>query len=213
MVDYSNVEELRYTLQGVDVVVSTVSGIPQLNLIDAAHRARVQTFVPSEFEGALAQRPTSHDPLGRGSEEALGLLQQCSQPSRTQSHAMRYTVFSCGVFYERFAPGGLATFNIGTSHNVLNPGCYLVDIANATAEIVELDAHGVPAMVSMTSIYDLARYMVAAIDAGPENWPREFRMRGDHLSVRDILRACESVRNGECAYPWIASAILIVCKD
>ncbi|KUI58435.1 hypothetical protein VP1G_05698 [Cytospora mali] len=194
VVDYTNVEELRYSLQGVDLIISTVSGAPQLNLIDAARRARVRTFVPSEFEGALAGRPTSNDPLGRGSEAALSLLQQWSQP-RSPSHAMRYTVFSCGVFYERFAPGGLAFLNISTGSNVQNSGDYLVSFDNGTAEIVEFNAHGVPIVVSMTSVYDVARFVAAAVEVGPSNWPREFKMRGDQLSVRDIYRACSSVRN------------------
>ncbi|KUI74392.1 hypothetical protein VM1G_10006 [Cytospora mali] len=196
VVDYTSVEELRYSLQGVDLIISTVSGAPQLNLIDAARRARVPTFVPSEFEGALAGRPTSDDPLGRGSEAALSLLQQWSQP-RSPSHAMRYTVFSCGVFYERFAPGGLAFLNISTGPNVQNSGDYLVSFDHGTAEIVEFNAHGVPIVVSMTSVYDVARFVAAAIEVGTSNWPREFKMRGDQLSVRDIYRACSSVRNSE----------------
>lgn len=194
VVDYSNVEELRYTLQGVELVISTISGGPQLNLIDAARRARVRTFVPSEFEGALSGRPTSNDPLDRGSEAALGLLQQWPQ-SNSSPPAMRYTVFSCGVFYERFAPGGLALLNISTGPNVQSSGDYLVNIGNATAELVEYNAHGVPVVVSMTSVYDVARFVAAAIEVGPNDWPREFRMRGDQLSVRDIFRACSSVRN------------------
>lgn len=194
VVDYNNIEELRYTLQGVELVISTISGCPQLNLIDAARRARVRTFVPSEFEGALAGRPTSSDPLGRGSEAALDILQQWAQ-SNSSPPAMQYTVFSCGVFYERFAPGGLALLNISTGPNVQNSGDYLVDIGNATAEIVEFNAHGGPVVVSMTSVYDVARFVAAAIEVGPNVWPREFKMRGDQLSVRDIVRACSSVRN------------------
>ena len=203
VVNYSNVEELRYTLQGVDLVISTVAGQSQLNLIDAAYRARVRTFAPSEFEGALARRPTSNDPLGRGSEAALRRLQQLSQPM-SQSHVMRYTVFTCGVFYERFAPGGLALLNISTGQSVQNSGDFLVNVGDATAEIVELDAHGVPVVVSMTSVYDVARFVAAAIEVGPENWPREFKMRGDQLRVRDIVGACSSVRNSK-SYRSIAS--------
>lgn len=199
MVNYSDVEELRYTLQGVDLIISTVSGDAQLNLIDAARKARVRTFVPSEFEGALARRPTSNDPLGRGSEEALGLLYQWSQSS-SPPHAMRYTVFSCGIFYERFAPGGLALLNISTGQNSQNSGDYLVNVANATAEVVELDASSLPVMVSMTSACDVARFVAAAIEIGPENWPGEFRMLGDNLSVRDIVETCRSVRNSKSMF-------------
>lgn len=199
VVDYSDVEGLRYTLQGVELVISTISGDPQLNLIEAARSARVRTFVPSEFEGALVGRPTTNDPFSRGSEAALGLLQQWPQ-SNSPPHAMRYTVFSCGVFYERFGPGGLALLNISTGPNVHNAGDYLVNVGNATAEIVEFDAHGMPVVVSMTSVYDVARFVAAAIEMGPNDWPTEFRMRGDQLTVRDIFRACSSVRNSMFIY-------------
>ena len=192
--DYSNVEDLRYTLQGVDIVISTISGDNQLNLIDAARRARVRLFVPSEFEGALGHRPTNDDPLDRGSQAALDLLRRWSQ---SRSNPMQYTVFSCGVFYERFAPGGLSTYNIGTGSNVQNPGDFLVDVGNATAEIVEHNSQGRPIQVSMTSVYDVARFIAAAVDLGPGTWPREFKMRGDQMSVRDIVGACSNTRGGK----------------
>lgn len=191
--DYASVGELRYTLQGVDLVISTISGDEQLNLIDAARRARVRTFVPSEFEGSIAHRPTSNDPLDRGSEAALDLLRRWSQ---SRSNHMQYTVFSCGVFYERFGPGGLGFYNIGAGTHVKNPGDFLADVGNATAEIVEDDAQGRPIQISMTSVFDVARFVAAAIEIGPANWPRELRMRGDQLSVRDIVGTCSNVRGG-----------------
>ncbi|KAL1877891.1 hypothetical protein Daus18300_002244 [Diaporthe australafricana] len=222
-VDFSDVEELGYALRGVDLVISTVPGQSQLHLIRAAHRARVRTFVPSEFEGALARRPSaSNDPLDRGSAAALALLQELSQqqdqqqqPSQQQPrqqqqrnqpqqqqqlspasshHAMGFTVFSCGVLYERLAPGGLGVFNMGVGQSIAAQGDWLADVGGATAEIVESGARGEPALVSMTSAYDVARFVAAAVEVGPERWPRELRMRGDQLSVRDIVGAAMSVR-------------------
>lgn len=113
---------------------------------------------------------------------------------------MSFTVFSCGVLYERLAPGGLAAFNIGagqTAPTLTGQGDYLADIGNATAEIVETNAQGSGVLVSMTSVYDVARFVAAAVEIGPERWPREFRMRGDQLSVRDIVGAAINVRGGE----------------
>jgi hypothetical protein len=90
-------------------VISTISGTEQYNLIDAARRARVRCFVPSEFEGSLRARPRD-DPIDTGSAHALEFLERCT----TARHGrMRYTVFSCSVFYERFAPGGLAAYGAG----------------------------------------------------------------------------------------------------
>lgn len=192
MVDFGNVEELRYTLQGVDLLISTVSNTEQLNLIDAARRARVRLFVPSEFEGDLSHRPTT-DPLDRGSHAALDLLDRWSQ---SRNHPMRYTVFSCGLFMERFGPGGIQTYNIGGGSGLSGPSDYLINIEDATAEIVETNAQGRPAHVALTSVYDVAMFIAAAIELGPGNWPREFRMRGDQMTLRDLVATCSTVRGG-----------------
>jgi hypothetical protein len=194
-VDFANVEELHYTLQGVDLVVSTIPGAEQLNLIDAARRARVRVFVPSEFEGSVSHRPASQasDPLDRGSHAALGLLRQISQSKPT---GMQYTVFSCGLFMERFGPGGLQAYNLGASTGVQNPSDYLVDVSQGVAEIVESSHPQRPAQVVLTSVYDVARFVAAAIELGLDSWPREFKMRGDHMSVGEVVRTCSVVRRG-----------------
>jgi hypothetical protein len=232
VVDFADVEELRYALQGVDLVISTITGQPQLDLINAAHLARVRTFVPSEFEGALAYRPppSNGDPLDRGSARALERLTELSQPQsqhyrhhnnnnqRQQQqpqpqphtqHPMGFTVFSCGVLYERLAPGGLAAFHIGAGQPLAGQGDYLADIGNATAEIVEFNAQGVGVLVSMTSVYDVARFVAAAVEIGPERWPREFRMRGDQLSIRDIVGMAMNVRGGELSPGGRSCAVVV----
>lgn len=193
MVDFGNVEELRYTLQGVDLLISTISNAEQLNLIDAAKRARVRYFVPSEFEGDLHHRP-ANDPIDRGFQAARDLLERFAN---SRSHPMRYTVFSCGIFMERFGPGGLEAYNIGTSHGVQGPSDYLVNVAEATAEVVEADRRGRPAQVALTSVYNVAQFVASAVELGPANWPTEFRMRGDHMTVRDLVATCSNVRGGK----------------
>lgn len=211
VVDYTNTQALQYTLRGVDLLISTIQGDSQLNLIEAARRARVRTFVPSEFEGALAHRSTADDPFDRGSTAALRLLSERSQ-SRSSAYHMRYTVFSCGVFYERFHPGGLAFFNIGAGANVQHPGEYLLDVNAATAEIVQLNAQGGPATVTMTSVYDVARFVAAAIDIGPEHWPEELRMRGDQLTVLEVIHACSTARGGKPSISWYAKPWMLISE-
>jgi hypothetical protein len=203
IVDFVNVEELRYALQGVDLLISTVSGAEQLNLIDAARRARVRVFVPSEFEGSVSHRP-AEDPLDRGSQAALALLRQFAQ---AKTNSMLFTVFSCGLFMERFGPGGLQAYNIGASTGVQNSNDYLVDISQAVGEIIETSPSGRPVQVVLTSVYDVARFVAAAIELGPTNWPREFKMRGDQLTVRELVATCSSVRRGKCML------CCIVCVD
>ncbi|KAK3373451.1 hypothetical protein B0T24DRAFT_261357 [Lasiosphaeria ovina] len=189
-VDFSNVDELRYTLLGVDLLISTISGSQQLDLIDAARQARVRLFVPSEFEGDVEHRPAD-DPLDRHSHAARDLLDHWAQST---TNNMRYTIFSCGIFMERFAPGGLEQYRMGAGSGLQTPNDYLINVGEATGEIVEGAASGRPARVSLTSVYDLARFVAAAIEVGPANWPREYRIRGDSLTVRDILATCEAVR-------------------
>ncbi|EAQ92321.1 hypothetical protein CHGG_00556 [Chaetomium globosum CBS 148.51] len=188
IVDYDDVENLRYTLQGVDLVISTIAGNEQLNLIDAARRARVRVFVPSEFEGDLSHRP-ANDPLDRGSQSALQLLEGWSQ---SKSHRLRYTVFSCGIFMERFGPGGLQTYGIGAGSGIQGPDDYLVNLQDARAEIIPGNSSGRPVRISMTSVYDVAQFVTAALDLGLDNWPKEFRMRGDSVTVQELVETCSN---------------------
>jgi hypothetical protein len=113
---------------------------------------------------------------------------------------MKYTVFACGIFMERFHPYGLGYLNIGYGSGVSGVGDYLLDINHATAEYAAENSKGHTVRVCLTSVYDVVRFIVAAIDLGPRNWPHEFSMRGDRLSVRDVVGTCGRVRNGKP--PW-----------
>ncbi|KAI0206134.1 isoflavone reductase [Astrocystis sublimbata] len=190
VVDYHDLETLQFTLQGVDLVISTIAGPEQLNLIDAARKARVHTFVPSEFEGSLGHRPAS-DPFDNGSSTALGQLRHWFS---SRHYQMNYTVFSCGIFYERFAPGGLRAYNMGGALRFPNQGDYLVDVEYGTAEIPAADAQGRQIKISMTAAYDVARFVAEAVDLGLDRWPREFKMRGARLTPQKIIEYCTEVR-------------------
>ncbi|KAJ0330841.1 hypothetical protein COL5a_003146 [Colletotrichum fioriniae] len=192
VVDYDDAESLRFALKGIDLVISTIRGQEQINVIHAARHARVRLFVPAEFEGSISHRPSSgQDLLDYGSSEAIELLKHCAS---SKSRKMEYTVFSCGVLYERFAPGGLAEYGMGARATIGSQGVYLVDVGNASADIVETNGSGRPVQVCMTSVADVARFVAAAIELGPGTWPREFKMRGDRMSVRDIFAKCSNVR-------------------
>ncbi|PHH87496.1 hypothetical protein CDD83_8818 [Cordyceps sp. RAO-2017] len=190
VVDYNDLGRLAFALQGVDLVISTISGREQINLIHASVRGRVRVFVPSEFEGSLSRRPTHNDPLDRGSSQAIDLLQQYARQGR-----IKYTVFSCGIFMERFLPYGLGHLNIGHGSGIVHPGEYLVDIVRATAEFVDRDSKGRTVRICMSSVYDVVRFLVAAIDLGPERWPTEFTMRGDRMSLSELVETCSQFRN------------------
>ena len=190
VVDYGSQDDLRYNLQGIDLVISTISGNSQINLIDAAANTRVRRFVPSEFEGPPSrQRP--NDALDRGKAVSRDRLRYWSHRTNIRS-----TVFSCGVFYERFARGGLASLGIGASTSVYYQGTYLMDIERGTAEIVEKNSSGHSIYISMISVHDVGRFLAAAIELGLRDWPSEFRMAGDRRTVSEILSWAEAVRGG-----------------
>jgi hypothetical protein len=111
---------------------------------------------------------------------------------------MGYTVFSCGILMETFHPSGLGHFNMGANfhHGVTVPGDYLLNINTATAIYTNKNASGHRVHVCLTSAYDLARFIVAALDLGPNNWPKEYKLRGERLSVDQLVSTCSQLRNG-----------------
>ncbi|KIV84036.1 hypothetical protein PV11_06011 [Exophiala sideris] len=184
-VDYSNSADLTFKLAGVDTVISTISGTPQLALIDASAAAHVRRFVPSEFGGPPSLRP-QNDLLDQSHRAAIHRLHQL-EPT-----GMRFTIFTCGILYERFAPGGMAASQIGLRSDIGQEGDYLMDFRRRRAQIPYQNSAGQPATVCMTSAHDVARFVVAALDLPA--WPREFRLRGERMSVRDIVVVAETIQ-------------------
>jgi len=192
VVDYNSQDDLRFALRGIDLVVSTVSGTPQINLIDAAAHSRVRRFVPAEFEGPPSRRPTNGiDDLDRGRGRSATLDRLRHYQNRHNRHHMRSTIFICGVFYERFARGGLASKGIAIGSGIEHQGAFLMDIGQNTAEIVERNNAGHSVHLCMTSMSDVAQFLVAAMDLGLEAWPAEFRMRGDRKTTAEIVELAE----------------------
>lgn len=127
-----------------------------------------------------------NDLLDNGRRAAILRLHQ------HEALGMRFTVFTCGVLYERFAPGGMAASQIGLRSNIGQEGDYLMDFRNRRAQIPYLNTAGQPATICMTSAHDVARMVVAALDL--PSWPREFRLRGERLTVRDVVAIAEEVQ-------------------
>lgn len=183
-VDYNDPASIRHSLMGVDTVISTVTGTPQLRLIEAAVAQRVRRFAPAEFEGPPSLRTVS-DPLDRGKADALRALQHYH--SYIQS-----TVFTCGILYERFAPNGLATHQIGVNSGFANEGDYILDARNMTAQAPVYDSANNPPSLCMTSAYDVGRFVVRALDMA--QWPSELTMCGERTSVFTLIETVKQCR-------------------
>ncbi|KAI1915123.1 hypothetical protein LOZ61_001798 [Ophidiomyces ophidiicola] len=179
-VDYREYSKICYALKGVDVVISTVSGQAEHALIAAAAQVKVRRFIPSEFEGSPSRRPDSKLP-DRGNATSLSLLQQSG---------MEYTVFTCGIFYERFAPGGMAAFQLGRGSYIDQEGEYLINVRSMKADIPYL-SDGRNSVVCMTSAQDVARAVVAALDL--PRWPTEFTMYGERTYLTNLVGIVETV--------------------
>lgn len=65
VVNYEEQQSLRHAVMGVDTVISTVTGPPELQLLQASVAQEVRRFAPAEFEGRPSRR-SNPDPLDRG---------------------------------------------------------------------------------------------------------------------------------------------------
>lgn len=171
---------------GVDTVISTVTGKPQLRLIEAAVQCRVRRFAPAEFEGQPGQR-VPNSILDRGKSSALNLLQHYSA-------YIQSTTFVCGIFYERFAVGGLRAHQMG-ANIASGEGDYIADIRNMTAVAPVYDAANNYSYLCLTSIYDVAKFVVRSLNI--PHWPTEMSMCGERISVYaliELIKSCRSKR-------------------
>ncbi|KAF2838415.1 isoflavone reductase family protein [Patellaria atrata CBS 101060] len=197
VVDYDDAGSLQHALLGVDTVISTVTGDAQLNLINAAVQCHVRRFMPAEFEGSISRRPvdSQSDPLDRGKGAALQRLE-------FYRGSIESTVFTCGVFYERFAPHGLAGAGLGIGSGIAGEGAYMVNLRNMMGAAPIYDPLNNLVYICMTSAQDVARFVVRCLDL--DEWPRELRMCGERVSVWDLLATIQEVRGpfetGNIAY-------------
>ncbi|RPA93818.1 NAD(P)-binding protein [Choiromyces venosus 120613-1] len=168
-VDYFNPGSLHVALAGVDTVISTVSGAPQLALIDSCLTARVRRFAPAEFEGVPYERPMIEQ--GREKIDTLNRLREVKE--RLQS-----TAFCCGIFYEWFGPGDEA--------------CYMLDFRNERATIPAYTEKGHDVYACFTAAADVGRFVAKCLNM--ETWPAQLRMCGERLKLLDFVRIAEAVK-------------------
>lgn len=193
VVRYDDLDALAYTLKGLDLVISTIGEEAQLSLIQAAAMARVRHFIPSGFSG-----PDQCQSEATGCEDWTTLL-ELLQHHQTNS-SMGYTIFTPGIFYERFGPGGLnEAMQISTVTNrhraVGEEGNFLIDMRAGRATI-PVASKTEELSICLTSVPDVARYVVAVIQTFEDTrtWPTEFRFCTERLTMSELQSACQRVR-------------------
>jgi hypothetical protein len=170
---------------GIDTVISTVTGTPQMRLIEAAVQCRVRRFAPAEFEGQPGLRG-QNAVLDRGKTAALALLEYY------QGH-IQYTVFVCGILYERFSVNGMLSHHMGASTGHANEGDYIANPRNMTAVAPIYDAAQNLSCICLTSAHDVAKFVVRALDM--PTWAPEMSMFGERMTVHtlvEVIRTCRS---------------------
>ncbi|KAM0719648.1 hypothetical protein Q7P37_003779 [Cladosporium fusiforme] len=197
IIDYNDADDLKFALRGIDTVISTVTGPNQIHLIKAAVASRVRRFAPAEFEGPPQLRPPN-DPLDRSRTSALNWLHHFR-------NNIEYTAFVCGIFYERFQPGGLPKALIARNTGYHGDGAYMLDCEEMSAEIPAFGATNQPdVMVSMTSVRDVARFVTKAIDL--PTWPTELRMSGERINVQNLALLVQKLKN-EKFQPYVVHSL------
>lgn len=139
----------------------------------------VRRFAPAEFEGL----PSTVDPLDRGRSIARQWLKHYEQHIQS-------TVFVCGIFYERFQPGGLNQARIRGIPGIGGEGDFILDCRSFTAQVLTYDSNdSADVTICMTALQDVARFVTRALDL--PFWPSELRMCGERIRVRDLVHSVQ----------------------
>ncbi|TRX91838.1 hypothetical protein FHL15_007157 [Xylaria flabelliformis] len=97
-VDYESLESLTNALQGHDAVVSTLGGpalAGQLKLVEAAAKAGIKRFIPSEFGSNTMHPKTAELPAFKGK-----IAVQTALKKEGQTSDLTYTVVLTGPFFD-----------------------------------------------------------------------------------------------------------------
>jgi hypothetical protein len=100
--------------------------------------------------------------------------------------------------YERFSVNGMAAHGIGANTGYGGEGDYIVDVRSMTAEAPVYDSANNLAFICLTSAYDVARFVVRALDM--PQWPAEMSICGERMSVNDLVEAIKRYR-GNVSFP------------
>lgn len=187
-VSYNDPSSLEAALQGVHTVISTIADLPggvgwvasQLALLDAAKKAGVKRFAPSEFGGRSYPSDVNLPTFGS----------KLQVQKAVQESGLEFTLFESGMFMNNLATG---TPGLG----YLRPEA-AVDVEHCSAHL----AGDGSAQVVLTRIEDVAAFIAASLDL--PRWPEVSRMTGQLLSFNKIVEIAERVRGKKFDVTYIS---------
>ncbi|KAK4151995.1 hypothetical protein C8A00DRAFT_16647 [Chaetomidium leptoderma] len=181
--DYGSLELLAEILQGVDTVLSFIvahsdlGNTSQKNLIDAAVRAGVRRFAPSEW----ASSRFDHMPWYDGKAEMREYLKNLNKDKKV----LEYTLFQPGLFVNYLTYPYKSTKHI-------QPMATPIDFGSRRFLMVE---GGDDARITLTTAEDTAKVIIRAIEYEGE-WPVVSGIKGDEVTLGKLVEIGERVRGG-----------------
>ncbi|CAG7950479.1 unnamed protein product [Penicillium olsonii] len=187
-VDYNDIDSLVSILERhkIHTVISAFAvegdslASSQMNLIKAATKSReTRRFIPSGYAIPYPQSALGSLPQLKDYFAAMDALRESG---------LEWTVFHNGIFLDYFGTSAMKSY--------LKPNVFVIDIENKAAAIPG-DGN---VLVSFIYTFDLARYIVAALDL--EKWDEETRVAGDEMTWNKFLALAEKYRGSQfvCHY-------------
>ncbi|KAF7560406.1 hypothetical protein G7046_g3741 [Stylonectria norvegica] len=180
-VDYGDEENLVEALRGIHTVLSFINqpvaeleNSSQKLLIDACISAGVKRFAPSD-----------HGKEDLPFWSAKKRIEEYLEKVNKSEKVLEYTLFQPGLFLDYLAsPHKTAKY--------VTPLETFIDFQNRRAIIV--DGHEDSFMV-LTTVQDIAGVIARAVDF-PGEWPKIGGMKGNRVTISQILEIGERVRGG-----------------
>lgn len=100
--------------------------------------------------------------------------------------------------YERFSVNGMRSQHMGANTGYCNEGDYIANPRAMTALAPVWDAAQNFSWLCLTSAYDVAQFVVRAIDM--PSWASEMSMYGERMTVNELLEVIRSCRSESSRY-------------
>ncbi|CAG8928201.1 unnamed protein product [Penicillium salamii] len=197
-VNYEDVDSLVSVLErhNIHTVISAFAvegdslASSQMNLIKAATKSRAtRRFIPSGYAIPYPERALDFLPQLKDYFTSMDVLRESG---------LEWTVFYNGIFLDYFGTSAMKSY--------LKPNVFVIDIENKAAAIP--GDGNVP--VSFIYTFDLARYIVAALDL--EKWNEESRVVGDEMTWNQFLVLAEKYRGSKFETHYDDAAKLEKCQ-
>ncbi|KAH7139051.1 hypothetical protein B0J11DRAFT_588692 [Dendryphion nanum] len=217
-VDYMSTKSLQAALKGVDTVVSVTSAYDgtqpqiQINLLHAAVQAGCKRFAPSQWGFG----PKGWVNIMSTKWTFEGVWEECvAQKDKIEcakfNHGSFMNYIGHGIYpvpsqvdeaflLEKMKEGGgYMTGEDDACQGLLRQGdledgsgAFLIGLKNGIAELPQKDDGSWP-RITMTSVKDVGRLVVASLDLPSGKWEENMTMAGETLTMGELLAHAEAV--------------------